>query len=276
MKPKTLILKTAGINCDEELAHGFRIAGADAEIIHINEFTRGGPSGQRSLLDFDIIGFPGGFAYGDDLSAGRVLATEFLAHLKDDLLAFHDKGGLVIGICNGFQALVKMRFLPDPDTLTENPDGRQEATLFWNDSGKFEDRWIAMRSEDTNCVWTKGIRGVVEFPIAHAEGKFIPVSDDALARLTDRKQIVFRYTDPESPDSCETGQLPYPVNPNGSTANIGGITDVTGRVLGMMPHPERYLYAENHPRQTRYRANGESREPDGLPLFRNAVEYVRG
>lgn len=276
MKPKTLILKTAGINCDEELAHGFRIAGADAEIIHINEFTRGGSSGRRSLLDFDIIGFPGGFAYGDDLSAGRVLATEFLAHLRDDLLGFHDHGGLIIGICNGFQTLVKTRILPDPLALVDNPDGRQDVTLFWNDSGKFEDRWIAMRVEESNCVWTKGIPAMVEFPIAHAEGKFIPASDDVLLKLADQKQIVFRYTDPVSPESSGNGQLPYPVNPNGSIANIAGITDSTGHILGMMPHPERFLYTENHPRQTRYTANGETREPDGLPLFRNAVEYARG
>ena len=274
MKPKTLILKTAGINCDEELAHGFVIAGADAEIVHINEFTRG-TNGKRSLLDFDIIGFPGGFSYGDDLSAGRVLSTEFMAHLKDDLLKFYEKGGLIIGICNGFQTLIKSRILPDPEVLKTDSDGRSDATLFWNDSGKFEDRWISLKTENTNCVWTKGIPDMVEFPIAHAEGKFIPASDDVLKKLTDQNQVVFRYTDPESPDSCGDGQLPYPVNPNGSIANIAGITDRTGRILGLMPHPERYLYTENHPRQTRYRANEEEREPDGLPLFKNAVEYVR-
>ena len=142
MNPKTLILKTAGINCDEELAHGFRMAKADAEIVHINELVRR----EKSLLDYDILGFPGGFAYGDDLSAGRVLATEVRAHLLGQLLEFYERGGLIIGICNGFQTLVKAGILPDPTSIAglKEGNGGVEATLFWNDSGKFEDRWITL------------------------------------------------------------------------------------------------------------------------------------
>ena len=276
MKPKTLILKTAGINCDVELKHGFELAGADAEIVHINEFTQGGASGKKSLLDYDIIGFPGGFSYGDDLSAGRVLSTEFMAHLKDDLLEFHNRGGLIIGICNGFQTLGKARILPDPDAIVDDPDGNPEITLFWNASGKFEDRWVAMKVIETNCVWTKDCPDMVEFPVAHAEGNFIPATTDAYEKLLARNQVVFRYTDPSSPDSCTIMDTPYPLNPNGSVGNIAGITDRTGRILGLMPHPERFLYPENHPRQTRRREQGTGAFADGLPLFINAVEYVGG
>jgi len=282
MKPKTLILKTAGINCDEELKHGFELAGSSAEIIHINELVKG----ERSLGEFDILGFPGGFSYGDDLSAGRVLSTEFMAHLKSDLLNFYNSGGLIIGICNGFQVLVKAGILPDPSNLSNDEESAANATLFWNDSGKFEDRWVTLRVEpDTKCVWTKGYSKIIEFPIAHAEGKFIPKSDELIEKLTSNGQIVFRYTDPSNPDICESEMVPYPINPNQSTANIAGICDPSGRVLGLMPHPERFLYVENHPRWTRRRESSMSgmplaewddiNTPDGLPLFKNAVEYVK-
>jgi len=282
MKPKTLILKTAGINCDEELRHGFELAGSVAEIIHINELVRG----ERSLGEFDIIGFPGGFSYGDDLSAGRVLSTEFMAHLKNDLLSFYNRGGLIIGICNGFQMLVKAGILPDPVNLAADPDNAAKATLFWNDSGKLEDRWVTLRVEpNTKCVWTKGYSRLIEFPIAHAEGKFIPKSDGLIKSLNENGQIVFRYTDPRAPDICEREMVPYPINPNQSTDNIAGICDPSGRVLGLMPHPERFLYVENHPRWTRRRESSSvglpisewdvEGTPDGLPLFKNAVEYVK-
>ena len=285
MNPKTLILKTAGINCDEELAHGFRMAKADAEIVHINELVRR----EKSLLDYDILGFPGGFAYGDDLSAGRVLATEVRAHLLGQLLEFYERGGLIIGICNGFQTLVKAGILPDPTSIAglKEGNGGVEATLFWNDSGKFEDRWITLKVENTNCVWTRWLPELIEYPVAHAEGKFIPASTEILDRLEKNGQIVFRYCDPEAPDACEEDAVPYPLNPNGSVANIAGICDPTGRVLGLMPHPERFLYPENHPRWTRYRASADGGPVSaageeefgswahGLPLFLAAVEYVR-
>ena len=280
MKPKTLILKTAGINCDEELAHGFRMAGADAEIVHINELVRG----ERSISEFDIIGFPGGFSYGDDLSAGRVLATEVDAHLLSELHDFYDSGKLMIGICNGFQTLVKAGILPYLNETDTGFETVPDATLFWNDSGKFEDRWVTLRVESvTKCVWTKGLPALIEYPVAHAEGKFIPSSDTVLQSLVRSGQIVFRYCDPANPDRAMTGEVPYPFNPNGSVGNIAGVCDPTGRVLGLMPHPERFLYAENHPRCTRRRTDAstgrldiatEPERVDGLPLFKNAVEYI--
>jgi len=282
MKPKTIILKTAGINCDEELRHAFELAGSDTEIIHINQFV----SGERSISEFDIIGFPGGFSYGDDLSAGRVLSTEFMAHLTNDLMAFCESGGLIIGICNGFQVLVKAGILPDPNNIIKAPNNAAKATLFWNESGKFEDRWVTLRVEpNTKCVWTKGYSAIVEFPIAHAEGNFIPKDPALIDELKSNGQVVFRYTDPSNPNACDEGMVPYPVNPNQSTANIAGICDPSGRVLGLMPHPERFLYVENHPRWTRQREGSnegmpvaewdKAGTPDGLPMFINAVEYVK-
>ncbi|HDS31098.1 MAG TPA: phosphoribosylformylglycinamidine synthase subunit PurQ, partial [Firmicutes bacterium] len=227
---------------------------------------------------------PGGFSYGDDLSAGRVLATEVNAHLMDDLLEFHNRGGLIIGICNGFQTLVKAGLLPDPMRLREDRESKPVATLFWNDIGKFEDRWITLRVEPgTKCVWTKDFPRLIEYPVAHAEGKFITVDDSELENLVTGGQIVFRYCDQSKPEACKTENVPYPLNPNGSTANIAGICDPSGRVLGLMPHPERFTHPTNHPRWRRIVEGAEKPVGfgesggfvDGLPLFVNAVNYVR-
>jgi phosphoribosylformylglycinamidine synthase len=281
---RTLILKTAGINCDEELAHAFRIAGAEADIVHINELSRG----EKKLKDYDILGFPGGFSYGDDLSAGRVLATEVTARLLDDVLTFYENGGLIIGICNGFQALVKAKLLPETSLLRLEPDSPPRATLFWNDLGRFQDRWLTLRVEpNSRCIWTRGLPAVIELPMAHAEGKFIPDSDETLDELTSNGQIALRYCDPLRPERSVHEQLPFPINPNGSVANIAGICDSSGRVFGLMPHPERFTSPSNHPRWTRRVQGSIPREEvetgvgesggwaDGLPFFKNAVEYVR-
>lgn len=284
MTVKTLILKTAGINCDEELAHAFRLAGSTPEFVHINELSRR----ERELSEFDILTFPGGFSYGDDLSAGRVLATEVSAHLLNDLLEFYNNGGLIFGVCNGFQTLVKARILPDPKSFITQPNSPPKSTLFWNSSGKFEDRWVTLRVEPNNvCIWTKNYPELVEFPIAHAEGKFIPSEKSILNELEYNGQIVFRYCDPFHPGKCAIQDVPYPLNPNGSTANIAGICDPTGRVLGLMPHPERFSHPANHPRWTRRNTGSKIHEhenpigvgemggfADGLPLFKNAVNYV--
>lgn len=284
MTIRVLILKTAGINCDEELAHAFRLADAKAEIVHINELVRE----EKKLADFDILGFPGGFAYGDDLSAGRILATEVKARLLKDLLQFHETGGLIIGICNGFQTLVKAGILPDISRLCLKPDAAPRATLFWNDSGKFEDRWVTLRLEPgTRCIWTRGLPELIELPVAHAEGKFIPESNEVLKELETNGQIVFRYCDPEHPDACLDGTVPFPFNPNGSIGNIAGICDLSGRILGLMPHPERFTHPANHPRYFRRRVGADALMGtevgvgekggwvDGFPIFQNAVEYAK-
>ncbi|HAJ56295.1 MAG TPA: phosphoribosylformylglycinamidine synthase I [Candidatus Omnitrophica bacterium] len=261
-KPKVLILKTAGINCDRETAFAFESAGADIDLVHINELVSGG----RALSAYQILAISGGFTYGDDIAAGKVLANELKCKLFGELKKFTGDGKLIIGICNGFQVLVKAGLLPGNDEF------RQEATLVNNDCGVFQDKWIHLKCQvsgvkcQDKCVWTKGLPEVIYLPIAHGEGKFIPKSEEVLQRLKDNGQIVFQYCDAR-------GQLgDYPVNPNGSVDSIAGICDASGRVFGLMPHPERHLISLQHPRWTR---EGCKRHGDGFPIFLNAVNYFK-
>ncbi len=256
-KPKVLVLKAAGINCDVETAFAFESAGADAEFVHINELV----SGKRSLNSYQILAISGGFTYGDDISAGKVLANELKNKLFGEIQDFIRAGKLMIGICNGFQVLVKAGLLPGNETFL------QEATLSENDCGSFQDRWVYLKTPQAGkCVWTKGLAEVIYLPIAHGEGKFIPINEDVLERLTRQGQIVFQYCD-------AAGELgDFPVNPNGSIDSIAGLCDETGRVFGLMPHPERHLESLQHPRWTR---EGVKRHGDGFPIFLNAVNYFK-
>lgn len=252
---KACVLRTAGTNCDKETAFAFKKAGADPELVHINRFI----GSERELEDFQILAFPGGFSYGDDLGAGKILANELKCKLSQGLNKFINDGKLIIGICNGFQILVKAGILPGNDAF------KQEASLVINDSAKFEDRWIYFKSSG-KCVWTKGLPEVVYLPVAHGEGKFVLSNKGVLSRLKRNKQIVFQYCD-EKGDAAG-----YPYNPNGSIEDIAGITDETGRILGMMPHPERHAYHKQHPRWTSLK---NKKEGDGLPIIRNGVEYAK-
>lgn len=258
MTPKVLVLTGYGINCDMETQHAFRLAGADAERVHLTDLT----NGTRKLSEFHILAFPGGFSFGDDIASGKVLANMIKYNLGEQVREFIDAGKLIIGICNGFQAMVKMGLLPglNGDYTT------QEVTLTFNDSGRFEDRWVHLRANlRTKCVFTKGL-DTIYLPVRHGEGKFVTKSPEVLARLKKGNNIVFQYTDSE-------GKLAgYPHNPNGSVDNIAGICDDTGRVFGMMPHPEAYQHRTNHPRWTREELPEEGA---GVAIFRNAVEYVR-
>jgi len=259
-KPKICVLRTGGTNCDRETAFAFLAAGAQAELVHINRFI----SGESSLEDFQILAIPGGFTYGDDIAAGRVLANELRYKLGDDIKKFIQEKKLIIGICNGFQVLVKSGLLPG------NEGFRPEASLIINDSGKFEDRWTYLRSatsdlRPTKCIWTKNLPEIIYLPVAHGEGKFVVEEKRVLGRLRKKGQIIFRYCD-EKGESCG-----YPYNPNGSVYNIAGICDETGRILGLMPHPERHIGFKHHPRWRKSKSNGEG---DGLQIFRNGVEYI--
>jgi len=250
-KPRVIILRTAGTNCDNETASAFKMAGSVSELVHINELARD----EKFLKDFQIFAIPGGFTYGDDIASGKILANEIKYKLKEDLKKFINSGKLVIGICNGFQALVKAGILPGI-----NP-GDLEATLSFNDSGSFIDRWVGLRTANgerraTKCVWTKNLPETIYLPIAHGEGKFIPRDKEALKNLKKNNQVVFRYTE----------------NPNGSIDDIAGICDITGRVLGMMPHPERHILGTQHPRWTR---EGLKEYGDGFMIFKNGVDYVK-
>lgn len=255
---KTIVIRTAGSNCDYETVHAFRHMGSDVSLVHINHIV----SGKVSLSDFHILAIPGGFTYGDDISAGIILANELKYKLKDQIDQFIRDGKLILGICNGFQVLVKAGLLPD----TSLANGEQLVTLSNNDSGKFEDRWVYLKPVSQKCVFTQNMDKEVHFPVAHAEGKFIPKNSELLDSLRKNDQIVFQYVNVD-------GNLDgYPWNPNGSVENIAGICDSTGRIFGLMPHPERHFHPTHHPRWTR---EGLKKEADGLPIFQNAVNYIK-
>jgi len=252
-KPKALILRTAGTNCDEETAFAFAHAGAEAVKVHVNRLIE-----NPKLLDlFQILCIPGGFSYGDDIAAGKILASELVHRLGEGLDRFVSADKLVLGICNGFQVLVKTGLLPGFG------DG-QCATLAGNDSGRFEDRWVYLAVTPGKSAFVRE-EGIIYLPIAHGEGKFVARDKATLTRILENGQATFRYTDSEGNPGG------FPVNPNGSQADIAGVSDPSGRILGLMPHPERHIFATQHPRWTRLgRADGDG---DGMILFQNAVGY---
>ena len=261
-KPKAIILRTAGTNCDYETKYALEKAGADVDLVHVNQLVK-----DKGLLSsYHIFVLPGGFTYGDDIAAGKVLANQLRHHLLDELTRFVDDGKLVIGICNGFQVLIKMGLLPGINgTQPSSNEYRQEFTLTYNDSNKFEDRWVYLKSFSDKSVFIDN-DCMLYVPIAHAEGKFVAGNGGELENLGKSGQIIFKYVDKD-------GNIAnYPWNPNGSLENIAGICDSTGRVLGMMPHPERYIEPTQHPRWTR---EGLKAEGDGIAIFRNAVNYVK-
>ncbi len=257
-KVNVTVLRTAGTNCNEETAYAFEYFGADVTQVHIDALCRK----ESRLGDAHILALPGGFSYGDDIASGRILANELRLKLGDEIRHFIEQGKLIIGICNGFQILVKAGILPGIRLL----EG-QEATLYHNDSAKFEARWTHLAVEQSKCVWTQGIAPQIYLPVAHGEGKFMVDDTGILSQIKSNGQVVFRYCAPD-------GQKPsYPDNPNGSLDDIAGICDPTGRVLGLMPHPERHLLFEQHPYWTRLvRASNLG---DGASIFSNGVDYIR-
>ncbi len=255
MKPTALVLRTAGTNCDIETEFALRRAGAETSRLHVNVLRKN----PRKLLDFSILVIPGGFSYGDHLGAGQVLANELMTQLRDPLEEFVERGRPVLGICNGFQVLVKTGLLPGLNRW------RQEATLTLNDSHRFEDRWTYLQAPDTASALVEDGE-FIYLPVAHAEGKFVLDAPDMLDEMKDNGQVVFRYTDEDG----RPGE--YPDNPNGSIDDIAAICDPTGRITGMMPHPERHVLPVQHPRWTR---EGLKDEGDGLRIFRRAVRFAQ-
>lgn len=266
MKAKVCILRTAGTNCDAETDVAFHLAGAETELVHIQQLI----SNKINLSDYHILAIPGGFSYGDDISAGILLAVEMKHKLRNTLEQFVSDNKLIIGICNGFQVLVRTGLLPGigNNSSQENTEIAQQTTLAMNTSSRFECRWVDLVTQLSPCVFTKEIRSSIYLPVAHAEGRFT-ASTDVLTELEANQQIVFRYGNRSNSFSDRTN---YPHNPNGSDADIAGICDTTGRIFGLMPHPERYLTKWNHPRWTRESLPDEG---DGLAIFKNAVEYVK-
>ncbi|MDD4899454.1 MAG: phosphoribosylformylglycinamidine synthase I [Candidatus Omnitrophica bacterium] len=256
-KVRVCILRTAGTNCDKETAFAFKTAGAETELVHVNRLI----GWEKQLEDYQILAFPGGFSYGDDIAAGKILANELKCKLANQIKDFVSQGKLIIGICNGFQILVKAGLLPG------NKDFTQEASLITNDSGKFEDRWTYLRAVKTKCIWTKNLPQVIYLPVAHGEGKFVVKEKSVLERLKKNQQIVFQYCDKQGDLSG------YPDNPNGAIDNIAGICDATGRILGLMPHPERHQLNVQHPC---WSAAGKNKKSgDGLQIFQNGVDYAK-
>ncbi len=251
-KVKALILRAPGTNCDVETAFAFEQAGAAAIEVHINQLIRG----ERQLFDFQVLVIPGGFTYGDDVAAGKVLANELSARLGGDIQRFIESGGLILGICNGFQVLARAGFLPG---IT---DVGARFTLVGNDSGRFECRWVYLKADSKSpCIFTRGIERIY-LPVAHGEGKLV-----ATPQVLSHLNAVLYYTDEQG--NTNAG---YPFNPNGSLNDIAGVCDASGRVFGLMPHPERYIRGTQHPRWTRL---GAPERGDGFRIFSNAVSWAR-
>jgi phosphoribosylformylglycinamidine synthase len=265
---KVLLLRTAGTNCDEESRFAFETVGGQVTPLHVRALCEK----PDSLRECRILMVPGGFSYGDDLGSGAVLAHELLRRLREPIERFVEDGGLILGVCNGFQVLVRAGLLPESrigsGAATEDEEAsRRSATLTFNDSRVFEDRWVCLRVGENDSPFLRGKSGaVVTFPVAHGEGKFVSRDAGVLRRLKQSGRIAFRYV------AAAGGRPAYPENPNGSEEDLAGVVDETGRILGLMPHPERHVLPWQHPRWT---AEGLSREPDGLFIFRNAVEYAK-
>ena len=268
MKPKALVLSGYGINCERETAQALKLAGAEPEIVHLSDLLYG----EKHLRDYHLLCFPGGFLDGDHLGAAQAAAHRLRhARLKtvrerflDHLLEFVQAGKLVIGICNGFQLLVKLGLLPG----FEGRYGERLVSLTYNDSGRFEDRWVWLKvNPQSPCVFTRGLK-TLYFPVRHGEGKLVVKDEEVLSKLWNSQQVVLQYIHPEDGEPTQK----YPYNPNGSVMAIAGICDATGRVFGLMPHPEAFNHFTNHPRWTRSRPTEQEL---GLTLFRNAVEFLQ-
>src|SRR5579859_6433206 len=278
---RALVLRAPGINCDRETVQACRLAGFETDLLHINQLIKA-PNPQRghtprahggSLLDYQFLVIPGGFSYGDDLGAGTLLAKNLTIHLGPQLRQFIDEGWPVLGICNGFQALVRAGLLPG---LADMPGEQPFASLTNNASAQFECRWITLSVLDSPCLFTRNIDHPIELPVAHGEGQFVLADSALLARLQAHNQIPIVYTmitwqatpSPAAPTFLHTS-TPYPANPNGSAGNIAGFRYARGNVFGLMPHPERYVQSLQHPQRRGHQGMG-----DGLLIFKNAFDYV--
>jgi phosphoribosylformylglycinamidine (FGAM) synthase-like amidotransferase family enzyme len=246
-----------GINCESESAHAFKLAGATAEQVHLNDLIEA-PS---ILARSQILTLAGGFSFGDHLGAGKAFANRLRRRLGENLQSFIKDGGLIIGICNGFQTMTRLGLVPQAQL------GQQTVSLAVNQQGRFYDGWVSLSVDpDSPCVFTRGLKSL-NIPVRHGEGRLLG-PESVLQTIRDNRLAPVRYADPN------TGQpsSDFPHNPNGSADNIAGLCDATGRLFGLMPHPEAFLYSENHPQWRRRSTNGEG---DGLRIFLNAVEFVR-
>ncbi|MFA6992137.1 MAG: phosphoribosylformylglycinamidine synthase I [Candidatus Gracilibacteria bacterium] len=264
-KPKVLVITGYGINCEEETAKAFVMAGGESKIMHINDII----TAPRVLDEYQIMAFPGGFSYGDDTGSGNAMANKITNNMKDHLLDFVKKDKLVAGICNGFQILVNLGLLP----ATDKNYGIRQAALMPNKSARYQCRWVYLKKEHDNCVWTKGI-DFIHLPVAHGEGNFY-VEEDVLKKMKANKQIIFKSVKEDG--SPSNGEFPF--SPNGALEDIAGICDPTGKILGMMPHPERFNAFTNEDgweiKKEKLLREGKPlpKEGEGIKIFRNAIKY---
>ncbi|HJZ48123.1 MAG TPA: phosphoribosylformylglycinamidine synthase I [Roseiflexaceae bacterium] len=276
---RALILRAPGINRDEDAAAAVELAGGRPERVHVNRVV----AGDTNIADYGLLIIPGGFSYGDHLGAGKLLAVDLAHRLGEQLAGFVADGRPVIGICNGFQVLVKAGILPGSDQRPKTKDewrindqhllssfvlgpSSPSATLTDNASGQFECRWVQLAADPhSRCVFTHGIDRPIEVPVAHGEGRFVTRDQATLQALRSHGQVALRYVTPSG------DRAGYPDNPNGSEDAIAGVCNPAGNVLGLMPHPEDAILPQQHPRWTRepWRIEG-----DGLAIFRNAVRYA--
>ena len=288
--PRVCVLRAPGTNCDVETAYAFETCGAVADRVHLFQLLEN----PKSLANYQALCVPGGFSYGDDIGSGVIFASQLRSHLAETLGEFLQRDTLMLGICNGFQVLLKSGILPGGSTTwPPKPDEPADATLTWNDNGKYTAMWVRLKVCSSKNVFLRGI-DELDVPIAHGEGKLVVREPATLDRWQQNGQFALTYTSqniehssgepagvsPRTADTKSPGAdaarlanhdaLPYPINPNGSMANLAGLGDPSGRVLGLMPHPERFLFATQHPHWTRLGLRGEGA---GLRIFRNAVEY---
>lgn len=259
-KPSVLVLRAAGVNCDVETAYAWQLAGARADCVHINRLRED----PRQLQHYQVLTVPGGFSYGDDISAGKVFACQLQAFLKEALEKFISADRLVLGICNGFQVLCKAGLLPGRVAGADLPP----ATVTYNISGKYEDRWVKLRREAEHCVFLQA-QEYYELPVAHGEGRVMARSEEDMNALERAGCVALRYCTKNADrfqDPC-----PYPDNPNGSMLDVAGLCDPSGKVFGFMPHPERFIESTQHPQWT----SRPLSEPHGRAIFQSAVEYFR-
>jgi phosphoribosylformylglycinamidine synthase subunit PurQ / glutaminase len=258
MKPTALVLQAHGSNRDFDVMAALTLAGADAIGIPLNELRI-----KKTLLaDFNLLILPGGFSYADALGAGKLLALDLASYFADEIAAFIDSGKPVIGICNGFQALVKSGVLP---SISGRWTGGEGATLTFNAQGHFECRWVTLKPVSQKCIWTNGLENIITCPIAHGEGNFQINDFFPLSSFIEQDQIALAYIHADG----SAADREYPINPNGSVLDIAGICNPLGNVLGLMPHPENHIHTWQHPRHTRGETGGT-----GLKLFENGVKYA--
>lgn len=264
MKPRALLITGYGINCEEESAKCFIKAGAEPEIVHINDLI----SGNKKFKNYQILMFPGGFSYADDTGSGNAFANKLKNNLEEDLLKFAMADKLIFGVCNGFQILTILGLVPATKKY-----GSREAALMHNKTARLECRWIYLKNTSKKCVWTRGM-DILHVPIAHGEGNFY-VAPEILEKMKTKDQIVFKYVHENGTPANDE----YPINPNGAMEDIAGICDPGGRIFGMMPHPERFYSFTNEEgwelKKEKLIREGKElpREGQGLKLFKNAVEY---